>query len=117
TVHRSPTTDHRSPSIDHRPLITSTIHRPPLLPGLLMDVARRRLDVFDGSHGKDAVPEIEDMAGPAACALENVVDGFEDAIERREQHRRIEIALHGAVAANPLPRFVDRRAPVGADDV
>src|SRR4051812_46002540 len=61
---------------------------------LLMDVARGCLDVFDGRHRQDAVSEIEDVPWTAAGAVEDVVDGFEDALERREQNCGIEVALH-----------------------
>ena len=60
---------------------------------LLMNVPRDGLDVFDRRHRQDAVAEVEDVAGPAAGALEHFVGRGEDAIERREQQRRIEIAL------------------------
>ena len=52
---------------------------------------------------------------PARARMSSV--GGEDALERAEQQRRIEIALDAAVRADPLPRFVERRAPVGADHV
>src|SRR5262245_38344744 len=82
-----------------------------------MYVASKRLDVLDGCRRQDAVPQVEDVAWAAAGEREDVVGGGEHAIERAEEQRRIQIALHRAVGANPLPRFVERRAPVGADDV
>ena len=36
---------------------------------------------------------------------------------RPEQQRRIQIALNGAIEADALPCLVERRPPVGADDV
>ena len=61
--------------------------------------------------------EIEDVAGPAAGARQHIVGRRERPIERAEQQRRIEIALDGAVEADALPGLVERRPPVGADDV
>src|SRR5689334_16018774 len=82
-----------------------------------MDVTRERLYVFDRRRRQDAVAEIEDMPGTAGGAREDVVRRGKHAVERAEQERRIEVALDAAVRANPLPRLVERRAPVGADDV
>ena len=60
---------------------------------LLVHVARERLHVLDRRRRQDAVAEIEDVAGrPPARARTSSVAG-EDAIERAEQQRRIEIAL------------------------
>ena len=55
--------------------------------------------------------------GPSARAFEHIVGAGEDAFERPEQPGRIEVALNGAVVPDPLPRVVQRDAPVGADDV
>src|SRR5438309_14103 len=61
--------------------------------------------------------EVEDMPEPSVRARQHVVGGGEDAIEWTEQERRVEIALDGAIGADALPRDVERRSPVGADDV
>ena len=53
---------------------------------------------------------------PPALA-EHVVGGGQHPVARREQQRRIEVALDGAVVADALPRLVERHAPVDADDV
>ena len=82
-----------------------------------MNVPRERLDVLDRRRRQDAVTEVEDVARPAAGALEHVVGGREHPIERAEQQRRIEVALDRAIGADALPRLVERRAPVGADHV
>src|SRR5258708_14137685 len=82
-----------------------------------MNVARERLNVLERCGREDAVPEVEDVPGPSAGAREHFVGGCEDALERAEQQRRIEVALDAAVGADALPRLVERRAPVGADDV
>src|SRR6185369_7634344 len=67
-----------------------------LLSGLLMDVSRGGLHVFDGCHRQNAVSKIKDVTRAAAGALEHVVNGREQAIERGEQDCRIQIALNGA---------------------
>ena len=56
-------------------------------------VPRERLDVLDRRRRQDAVAEIEDVAGPSAGAAQHVVGRGEQAIERAEQQRRIEVAL------------------------
>src|SRR5207249_2188074 len=84
---------------------------------LLMNVTRERLHVFEGRGWKNTVAEVENVAGPSAGALQHIVGGPEHAVERSEQQRRIEIALDAAIEPDALPRFVERRAPVGADDV
>ena len=82
-----------------------------------MHVARERLDVLERGRRQDAVTEVEDVAGPSARACEDLVGRREHAIERAEQQRRIEISLDAAVGADALPGFVERCAPVGANDV
>src|SRR2546428_829678 len=82
-----------------------------------MHVTRERLHVLDRCRGKDTVAEVEDVAGPAAGAGEDFVGRGEHAVERAEQQRRVEVALNGAVDADAVPRFVERRAPVRPDDV
>ena len=63
------------------------------------------------------MPEIEDMSFPPGCPPEDIVGRGEDALERTEEHGRIEVPLNRAVAADALPRFVEGRAPVGPDHV
>src|SRR5215470_17207030 len=82
-----------------------------------MNVSRDGLDVFDRCYRQDAVSEVEDVPRTAAGSFEHVVDRFENAIERCEQHGGIEIALDGAIGADAIPGLVERRAPVDADDV
>jgi len=75
-------------------------------------VPRDSLDMFERRHRKNAVPEIEDVAGPAAYTIEDVLSPIEHAPRRAEQQCRIEIALHGAIAANAIPRHVHRETPI-----
>ena len=73
---------------------------------LLMHVARERLDVLDRRRRQDAVAQVEDVARPSAGARQHVVGRGEDAIERAEQQRRIEVALNRPIEADarPTPR-------------
>src|SRR5262245_24836598 len=48
----------------------------------------------------DAVAEIEDVTGPAAHGVENLLYAAPDLANAGEQHRRIQIALHRHVAAD-----------------
>src|SRR4051794_39938755 len=82
-----------------------------------MHVARERLDVLERGGREYAVAKVEDVTGPTAGTGEDIVGGSEDAIEGAEQQCWIEIALDRAVGADPLPCFVERRSPVGADHV
>ena len=82
-----------------------------------MHVLREGLYVIDRRRRKNAVAEIEDVSGAPARALEHVVGGREHAVEGRKQQGGIEIALDSAIVSDALPRFVERDAPVGADDI
>ena len=82
-----------------------------------MHVSRERLDVLDRRRGQNAVAQVEDVPRPSAGALEHFVGRGDDAIERAEQHRGIQVALDAAIEPDALPGFVERRAPVGADHV
>jgi hypothetical protein len=54
-----------------------------------MNILREHLDIFDGCRREDAVSEIEDVAGPAADAFQNVLGLIEHPPRRPEQQRRI----------------------------
>src|SRR5215472_9394279 len=82
-----------------------------------MDVSGNGLDVLDRSRRQNAVPEVEDMAGPSSRFLEHLVRLCKDAIERPEEHGRIEVALHRAIEPDALPRLAEGRAPVGANHI
>ena len=66
-----------------------------------MDIAREGLDVLDGRGGQDAMAQIEDVSRPSRRAVEDVVGGRHDALERAQQDRWIEVPLHGAIVARP----------------
>ncbi len=74
-----------------------------------MDVLREHLHVLDGRHRQYAVPEVEDVAGTAADAFEDVVGLAEHPLHGTEQQRRVEVALHRMVVPDPLP-LVDEAA-------
>ena len=76
-----------------------------------------RLYVLDGRAREDAVPEVEDVAGAARGATQDLLGGAVRPMARTEEQRRIEVALDGPVGPNRAPRLVQRNAPVGADDV
>ena len=67
------------------------------------------------SMGRMPWPRLKMWPGASARPGEHVVGRRERAIERSEQQRRIQIALNRAIEPDALPRFVERRAPVGAD--
>ena len=75
-------------------------------PGQLVGVGRR-------DH---AVAEVEDVAGRGGTGLEDLAGPLEHHLGRREDQRRVEVALHGA-AADPLDARGERHPPVDADDV
>src|SRR5215471_4013280 len=88
-----------------------------LLPRLLMYVSGNGLDVLDWSCRQNAVPEVEDVAGPSSRSLEHLVRLCEDAIEWSEENCRIEVALHRAIEPDTFPCLAERRAPVGANHI
>src|SRR5687767_4918612 len=85
------------------------------LPRPLMHVACDGLDVIERCGWQDAVAEIEDVPRPAVRAREHVVGRGQRAIDRTQEDGGIEVALNRAIEADALPRFVERRPPVGAD--
>src|ERR687898_1070829 len=82
-----------------------------------MNMLREGLHVIDWRRRKNPVAKIEDVSWTSARAFEDVVGSRQHAIERRQQQRRIEIALDSAIVADAIPRFVERDTPVGADHI
>src|SRR5215831_18567138 len=82
-----------------------------------MYVSGNGLHVLDRSCRQNAVPEVEDVARPSSRSFEHLVRLCEDAIERPEEHRRIEVALHRAIEPDAFPRLAEWRAPVGANHI
>src|SRR6266550_582947 len=75
------------------------------------------LQRLDRSVGQDAVSEIEDVAGPAARAAEDVTHPRLERRAWREQSDGIEVALDRARGTDALPRRIERNTPVDADHV
>ena len=61
--------------------------------------------------------KIEDMPRPSVRTRDYFVRRGDDAIERTQEHGGIQVALDAAIEPDTLPGFIERRAPVGADDV
>src|SRR5581483_11769922 len=67
--------------------------------------------------GEDAVADVEDVAGPAAGALEDVEGGRLRPLPRAEEDGGVEVPLHRAARADGEPAPVERDTPVEADRV
>ena len=81
-----------------------------------MDVVDEGTHVLDRRAGQDAVAQVEDVAGTASRAPQDVVHAGQEALARGEEQRRIEVALDGDVGPRALPALVEWRPPVDADD-
>src|SRR5450759_370728 len=75
------------------------------------------LQILQWRRRQDPVPEVEDVARPAAGTAENVAGALAHQLRRPEEHRRIEVALDPAVVAHPLPARVEGHPPVERHDV
>jgi len=62
---------------------------------------REHLHVFDRRRWKDAVPEIEDVAGTVPDSPEHRIGLLHHACGRAKQQCRIEIALHCMCRTDP----------------
>src|SRR5437868_2324500 len=82
-----------------------------------MYVTSELLNAGEGSRLKNPVTEIEDVARPAGGAAQYVVRGREQAAAWPEEADGIEVPLDRPVVPDDVPRLVERRAPVDADDV
>lgn len=81
-----------------------------------MHEASEFLRVLERRGWQYAVAEIEDMPGASSSTLEHIASSRQHAINRSEQKRGIEIALHAA-SWHPRPGFVERLAPIETDHV
>src|SRR5438445_64735 len=75
------------------------------------------LQRFDRRIGEDAVAEVEDVAGPAPGAAEDVAHSRLERGARSEQRRGVQVPLDRLRRADALPRRVQRDAPIDADHV
>ena len=83
---------------------------------MLADVIAERFYVVHRSFGKNAVAEIEDMAGTSGGLAQNVLGPLLEFFPIGEEQHGIEIALHRAFQTKALPSGVERNAPVQAND-
>src|SRR6185503_21014261 len=65
--------------------------------GELVDHLHQRLRVCHRRFGQDAVPEVEDVTGTPARLAEDRLDAPAELRQRREERRRIEVALDGDI--------------------
>jgi hypothetical protein len=63
------------------------------------------------------VAQVEDVPLGGLALLERVLDLALDDVERGEDQRRVQVALHRLARADALHRLRQRHAPVDADDV
>ncbi len=63
------------------------------------------------------MPKVEDVPVASAGALQDAPGIVGERLPRSEERHGVEIPLHGAVRADPLPRDVERHAPVHADGI
>src|SRR5260370_12401290 len=77
---------------------------------------RKVLHVLDRGLGQDAVAQIEDVAVAAARELKNMLGARFQLLPIREEQDRVQISLDGAAIFEIAPAFVQRDAPVEADD-
>src|SRR5690606_29164190 len=61
--------------------------------------------------------EVENVSAAATGFAEDAASLTLYRLPRREQQRRIKIALDALVVADPLPRLAERQAPIDADDI
>src|SRR5205823_12937848 len=78
-----------------------------------------RLQRLHRRLGEDAVSQVEDVPGASAGAGEHVPHLPLELRPRRQERYRIEVALNGTRGRgpDPLPRNVERDAPVDADHI
>ena len=61
--------------------------------------------------------QVEDVTGPSAGPRQHIVGSFEQTRRRSEQQTGIQIALDGAIETDRPPGFIERLAPIDANDV
>src|SRR5262249_15584852 len=63
----------------------------------LMNVGRKRLDLFEGRVGQNSMAEVEDVTRPSCGPSQHVVCRAEETIAGAEKKRGIEISLDSFV--------------------
>src|SRR5208337_150604 len=95
---------------------TLALDRPLEVRRVLADEIAERFHIVHRSFRKNAVAEIEDVAGASAGLAQNVLGPRSKFLPIGEEEHRIEIALHCAFETEASPSLVERNAPVEADD-
>jgi hypothetical protein len=88
----------------------ATLHKLPLAE--LVHHVNGSSHMFDRGIRQDPVAQIKDMTGPTRSPPQNVFDPAFDFMERREQHHRIEIPLHGHIMADRGPGLIEMNPPI-----
>src|SRR6266851_2141563 len=70
------------------------------------------LKIFERSRRQHSMPEVEDVARPSGGTPEHVAGALTHELRWAQQHRGVQVALDAAVVADPLPRRIQRHAPV-----
>src|SRR6266849_5420232 len=83
----------------------------------LADGFDQRLEVLERAAGQHAMTEVEDVARPPRRLFEHLPRAVDHELERAEQHRRVQVALHPTFVADPPPARVEGDAPVQRDDI
>src|SRR5712692_1647384 len=83
----------------------------------LADGFDQRLEVLERAAGQHAMTEVEDVARPPRRLFEHLPRAVDHELERAEQHRRVQVALHPTFVADPPPARVEVDAPVEGDDI
>ena len=76
----------------------------------------RRAEVVGVGAREDAVPQVEDVAGPPVVLGEDPAGRLLDALPGPQEQHRVQVPLDGPVADEP-PALGQRDPPVEADDV
>src|ERR1700682_56352 len=72
----------------------------------------QELKIFERGRREHPVPEVEDVTRPAGGAAEHIASPLSHQLRRPEQHRWIEVALNSALVSEPVPRHIQRHAPI-----
>jgi hypothetical protein len=65
-----------------------------------VDRVDERFDVVERRPRHQAVSEVEDVAGPATCPLQDLPRTAADELSRPEEDRWIQVALHAEAESN-----------------
>src|ERR1700722_465509 len=83
----------------------------------LAHVLHHALHIFDRGTGNNAVPQIEDMPGPAAGLREYLMHAFSEKIFTDKKREGVEVALTRTRMAEGGPALVQGHPPIETDHV